>query len=65
MKFNVGDRVVFRNEMNRSHAEIGTVKLVVSTAVSDYPYRVSLDSWFDEDYLFLCKENELELVECK
>lgn len=63
MKFKVGDRVIFRSEMWADHSEIGTVAIIVTSQYTKYPYRVALDSWFDNEYLFLCKEEELELIE--
>ena len=51
-KFNIGDRVILDGEN-------GVVRAIVEEK-TEYPYRVSLDSWMDDKFLFLCKEEELE-----
>lgn len=54
-KFNIGDRVIL-------DGETGVVKAIVEEK-TEYPYRVLLDNWMDDDFLFLCKEEELEGIE--
>lgn len=61
MKFNVGDRVVVCNVLNPIILDYGVIRKIVPN--SEYPYRVSLNSWMDDDFLFLCKEEELEGIE--